>query len=339
MKIDKHPYNILIIEDNLGDYVLIEDYLLEHIHAPNLVHAKKFQEAQNLLLAEGRKFDVILMDLSLPDINKDTLLEEIKIFSYNTPIIILTGNSDLDFAIKSLSKGVSDYLVKDTINPLVLYKSIVYTLERFRFYTSLKASQQRYMDIFHLSPAPMWVYDVNSLAFLDVNAAAVRHYGYSEAEFLSMTIKEIRPPEDIPILMESINHEKHKARYFQQGSYRHQKKNGDIIDVEITSNAIQFNGIPAEIILSTDITEKLMHIKAIEKQNQNLKDIAWTQSHVVRAPVSRLLGMIDLIKEDLPSEEEKEILLEHIYSSALEIDEIIKEIVSKSQSVFNVEKG
>ena len=73
---------------------------------------------------------------------------------------------------------------------------------------------------------------------------------------------------------------------------------------------------------------------AIEIQNDKLRDIAWTQSHIVRAPVARLIGLIDLIKTGDLNDKEKETYLDHVVSSAEEVDVIIKDIVDKSQSVI-----
>ena len=84
-----------------------------------------------------------------------------------------------------------------------------------------------------------------------------------------------------------------------------------------------------------DITEKRRIQNAIEKQNEKLREIAWTQSHVVRAPLSRLMGIIELFNQDLLANDEKIDMLDHIYSSAIELDSIIMEIVSNSQSVIS----
>ena len=99
---------------------------------------------------------------------------------------------------------------------------------------------------------------------------------------------------------------------------------------------------PTENTLSLyirDITEKKLNQVAVEKQNERLREIAWTQSHVVRAPLARMLGLIDLIKEEELCEREKNDLLDHIYSSATELDGIIKNIVHKSQLVIEIDKS
>lgn len=101
---------------------------------------------------------------------------------------------------------------------------------------------------------------------------------------------------------------------------------------------LEVSAYPSENTISLyirDITEKRQIQGAIERQNEKLREIAWTQSHVVRAPLSRMMGIIDLFNENLLEEKEKTHMLDHIYSSAIELDTIIREIVSKSQSVIS----
>lgn len=337
MKIDHNTYRILVVEDNPGDFLLVEDFLSEHLKSPDLTHVTRFKSARSLLDEYPDTFDVILLDLSLPDIDKETLVTEARNIGQTIPVIILTGYADLDFAVKSLAQGVSDYLIKDTISALVLYKSILYAQERHRFIQSLRESEKRYMDLFHLSPTPIWVYELDTLRFMDVNEAAEHHYGYSKDEFLSMTIRDIRPEEEIPKMEKTVKESGEKAIRFFSGVFKHRKKNGEVIDVEITSNPIIFGRKKAEIVQATDITEKLMQMRAIEEQNKRLRDIAWTQSHIVRAPVARLMGLIDLIRNRETDEAERNQYLEYIYESAEEMDEIIRGIVDASQTVIKKE--
>ena len=196
---------------------------------------------------------------------------------------------------------------------------------------ALKESEQRYSDLFHLSPQAMWVYDIATLQFLDVNEAAIKHYGYSYEEFQDMTIREIRPESEIPKLEASIL--KQKEKHYSGSEYLHKKKNGQEIIVEIRGNILSYKGNKAEVVLATDITERYNHIKAIEAQNEKLKKIAWTQSHVVRAPLARIMGLIELLMDD-PSpvdKKEKEQLLKHLLHSATEFDKIIRNIVHTTQ--------
>jgi PAS domain S-box-containing protein len=121
-----------------------------------------------------------------------------------------------------------------------------------------------YQDLFEYNPQPMWVYDLESYRILDVNEAAVRHYGYTKEEFLSLTVKDLRPEQDVPLVTAAVENLKRHERLFTSGVYRHQKKNGEIIQVRIQGNIIYINGRKAELILITDITALI--IAETEKQ-------------------------------------------------------------------------
>lgn len=194
-------------------------------------------------------------------------------------------------------------------------------------------SEQKYSDLFHLSPQPMWVYDLETYRFLDVNEAAIRHYGYTRDEFLSMTVMDIRPPEEIPKLKAVVAESKLYKKLFFRGIFQHRKKNGEIIQVDIQSNIIQFQGRKAEVVLANDITLKRSHVEAIETQNKKLQEIAWMQSHVVRAPLARIMGLVDLIKMGSTSGIDKHQLLRAIYESATELDDVVGEITRKASQV------
>jgi PAS domain S-box-containing protein len=329
---DNKHYEIVVVEDNLGDYTLIEDYLEEQFLSYNISWAKNFNEAKLIVNNSNIKYDLVLLDLSLPDKSGEELINEIALLYHGIPIIVLTGYSDINFGIKSLSLGVSDYLIKDELDANILYKSIVYNIERRKIALQLETSEKRYSDLFHLSPQPMWVYDIETLRFLDVNLAAEKHYGYSLQEFLGMTIKDIRPSEDTPILIRDLESINKKVGILPSGFVRHQKKNGEIIYVEIQSNTIPFQNTVGRLILANDVTERNAYVEAIEKQNEKLKEIAWVQSHVVRAPLSRIMGLIDLIKNYGIDDIENEELLNYLLVSAEELDNVIKDISKKAET-------
>ena len=128
----RNTFRILVVEDNPGDYALVEDYLTEKISVAEIVRAQSFDEACVLLSNPAGIYDVIILDLSLPDKSGRELVTEMLNVSLDCPMIILTGFADIQFSIESIGLGVSDYLLKDDLNPTVLYKSIVYCMERRR---------------------------------------------------------------------------------------------------------------------------------------------------------------------------------------------------------------
>ena len=337
MKKNKDLYKILVIEDNLGDFILVKDFLEETILAPEIDQASDFKEALLKLKKDSHLFQAVFLDLSLPDKSGEDLIKEIILLAKEIPVIVLTGYTDTSFAIKSLALGASDYLLKDELTATTLFKSLTYNIERNKNLLKLKESELRYSDLFQLSPQPMWVYDVDTLHFLDVNKAAISHYGYSQEEFLSMTIIDLLTKKDVPMPTNS-NESNSSTTDASLGLLKHRIKSGEIINVDVRSNTLAYNGRKANIVLVNDVTEKLKHTQIIENQNLGLKEIAWTQSHVVRAPLSRMLGLIDLIKSDIIEPEEFEEFLGYLEKSALEIDVIIREIVRKTEKLANDER-
>lgn len=198
-----------------------------------------------------------------------------------------------------------------------------------KYANALKESEEKYRSLFNFSPTPMWLFDVETFEFLNVNDAAIRHYGYSRSEFLNMTIMDIRPQEDTGLIADIVEQNK-KTGDFVWGNYRHIKKNGELIHVEIKSNLIDFDGKMARLVLAADISDQVRYSQAIERQNRQLREIAWSQSHVVRAPLARLMGLVDLLLAENVKKEPNQ-LLPYIRSSADELDNIIREIVRKTE--------
>jgi two-component system cell cycle sensor histidine kinase/response regulator CckA len=129
-------------------------------------------------------------------------------------------------------------------------------VETSRLLQSLAVSEERYRLLFEANPLPMWVYDADTLRFLAVNEAAVRAYGYTRSEFLAMTIAEIRPREDVEALLSDLR-ERGGPGSSVPGTWRHRRKDGTLIDVEITAGRVIFEGRPAALVLAHDVTERL----------------------------------------------------------------------------------
>ncbi len=269
---DKKPYRILVIEDNPGDFTIVETFLTEQILHPIIVQANNFKQAATIITDADTLFDVILLDLSLPDKSGQDLVIEMLGIASLSPIIILTGYADIDFSIKSISLGILDYLLKDDLNATTLYKSIVYAIERKKTISDLKESEKRYSDLFHLSPQPMWVVDPETYRFAQVNKATIELYGYSEEEFLNMTLMDIEQKEDIPDAKELIKKENPKGGILKK-TIRHHKKSGEVIEVEIYSTPILINDRNFRSVIAIDVTEKNLAehniIKAIIKTQED----------------------------------------------------------------------
>lgn len=118
----------------------------------------------------------------------------------------------------------------------------------------LEKSEEQYKLLFESNPIPMWVFDRKTLRFLAVNQAAIRQYGYTEQEFLAATIADIRPSEDVPALLADVK--KREEGLQEPGMWRHRKKNGSLIDVEIVVHSIKYHGMEAMLVAANDVTER-----------------------------------------------------------------------------------
>jgi PAS domain S-box-containing protein len=136
-----------------------------------------------------------------------------------------------------------------------LSESVTRTLrENEQHLAAIRASEQRYRLLFESNPIPAWVCDRQTLNFLAVNEAAVRNYGYSREEFMRMTLRDIHPVKSIPTLFECVAAESPAPT--PPIAWRHRRKNGPLISVEISIYSFDFEGKAASLILANDITER-----------------------------------------------------------------------------------
>ena len=209
-------------------------------------------------------------------------------------------------------------------------------------------SEGQYQLLFERNPLPMWVYDPATLRFLTVNEAAIRHYGYSRREFLGMTIKDIRPAEDVPALLADVK--ANRSTPTVTSVWRHRKKDGTLIDVEITSHEFQFGEHKTKLVLAKDITEQL-HAEAqvcqlneeleervsertaeLTAANKELEAFSYSVSHDLRAPLRGIIGYSQLILEDyaVRLDTEGQRLLGVIAAEALRMSQLIDDLLTFS---------
>jgi PAS domain S-box-containing protein len=152
--------------------------------------------------------------------------------------------------------------------------------ERKENAAALEASERRYSDLFHLSPLPMWVYDLKTYQFLDVNEAATRLYGYSREEFCAMTIKDIRPAEDWENFLKQLGTEVTQGRY-HSGIARHIKKSGEMMFVSVNGNSITYGVKEARLVVAIDKTDTLRAEGALKKSEQRFKHLIQEGSDLI----------------------------------------------------------
>ncbi len=196
----------------------------------------------------------------------------------------------------------------------------------------LLASEDRYRQLFDANPHPMWVFDRETLRFLAVNDAAVGRYGYTRDEFLGMRILDIRPPEDASAVMEEVRGGALGVR--ATGEWRHRRKDGSILDVEVTGHTMTFAGRPATLILASDVTERrvleqqLQQAQKMEAVGQLTGGIAHDLNNVLTA----VLANLGFVAMELPPEaEESRADLEEARQAALRGADMIRKLLAFSR--------
>jgi len=139
--------------------------------------------------------------------------------------------------------------------------------DRKRAETAMRESELRYRNLFENNPMPMFVIDLESLRFLAVNMAATRHYGYSAREFSGFTLSTLTQGTNSVDVDRAFRSEE---RTFEAGEWRHVRKDGEIIDVQLTAHTLMFGGKTAKIVLANDITERNRAQRALEEMNKKL---------------------------------------------------------------------
>lgn len=201
MSAKTEPLHILLIEDSTSDFILAESYLSSKFENVKAVHAKTAYEAVSKLKKAGKKaFDAILLDLSLPDNEGEKLIKLIKVEAPYTPIVILTSYSSIDFSIKSLSMGISDYLLKDEITPALLQKSILYAIQRYHSAAKLKQSRDTYSSLLNNIKETVYRTDINdNFNILFISSHVEELTGYPPKYFTNKSHKtffDLMHPDD-----------------------------------------------------------------------------------------------------------------------------------------------
>lgn len=194
--------------------------------------------------------------------------------------------------------------------PLLYRVALVDVSDIRRAEQTLKNNESRYRLLFELNPCPMYIFDENSLDFLDVNAAALQLYGYSREAFLSMTVKDIRPPDDVPEVMAAIRAQRRLLRGgtasrqrselrpgtgvpLSAGEWCHLKRDGPVFDAAVTVNSIPYAGRNARLVMVNDISGRKQAESSVQHRLACEQLLAELSSRLVNVSTPKLDAAVD----------------------------------------------
>ncbi len=358
--------NIFIVDDQIQNIILLE----------NILHFSGFQNIWSTtnpkeLFAEleNSNPDILLLDLMMPELSGFEILSQLKNGDYAKtfmPVLVLTADTNPRSKEEALKLGASDFLTKPfdisevtlRIKNLLFSKYLMNQLnhqndlleERVKLRTEqlkkakeeAEKNEKKYRLLFdaNLDDINLFYLDESGPSkFFDANSASQTLLGYTKEEMVNLSLSDIDAR-----LKEKGYFEKNVLSLLEKGSHEYQtivrKKSGELRNMEVKANLFSLDGKLAVMNIYRDITDRIFFVDALIKQNEALKEIAWIQSHVVRAPLARMMGLIQLLSDSeltFDNDEVKE-LLPVILESAKEVDKIIIEISEKSaktQKIFN----
>ncbi|HTD41012.1 MAG TPA: PAS domain S-box protein [Mucilaginibacter sp.] len=182
------------------------------------------------------------------------------------------------------------------------------------------SSEEQYRNLFERNPNPMWIFRTDNFRFVKVNKAAIKLYGYSEHEFLSMSVMDIRPEKEAERFINTVR--SISPGLSDQGVWKHKTKKGEIIYAAISTSDLNFDGNQCRLVMATNISDAVMKEERIKSQNAALHEIAWLNSHEVRKSLCSVISLIELMK-DSQNELERRQYITMLEQCTGELDEVL----------------
>lgn len=205
----------------------------------------------------------------------DMIVPEDRVNSKKTILSIIRGEQYTNFENRFLHKD-------GRVVPIIWsfywdpQDSIIYGVardatEQKKHEAAILKSEEKYRLLFNASPLPKWIYRLSDFRILDVNQAAINVYGYTREEFLRLTIKDLRPPGEVPKMIMAHDNIRPDQNNISFGVFTHQTKAGMLIQMEVYGNQIEYNGEACIVVSCTDVTARDNYLRQLEDSERKLK--------------------------------------------------------------------
>ncbi len=251
---DRILVKVLLVEDNPADVLLFKESLnddpLTEFHVTDV---ESLRQGLDQLAAGG--YDVVLLDLGLPDSQGLETFEAAHAEFPDVPMIVLSGASDEWLALQAVQSGAQDYLVKGEASWHFGARSIRYAIERHQSQLAMRASEARFSTVFHFGPTATAITRISDNCLLEVNEAWTQCTGYSSGQAIGRRADELNTwvdPAQRKAMLETLRRDG-VVRGFE---FRLRRKCGELADLLISAELIELSGEPCMLSMALDITER-----------------------------------------------------------------------------------
>lgn len=197
----------------------------------------------------------------------------------------------------------------------IIFTTLNHSAKRFEH------SLKEYHNLFRHNPVPMFIYEKSSGRFVAVNEACCKQYGYTHTQMKTLTVDSIR-----------LQHTTQSGDYKglqDAGMQKHRKSDGTEFWIHKFARDIEFDTRTTRLVLAIDVNEEVIAKHRLMRQNERLAELAWFESHELRAPIARMLGLLSLYDHDNQNEENKQII-QHLKTSGEELDRMVRQLSGKT---------
>jgi PAS domain S-box-containing protein len=317
----KEKYRILLVEDDPGDAELVREYLSDEKKF-HIVHTDKLSMALEHLHQET--FDIIILDLGLPDSVGLETVNRMKKESLGIPIVVLTGNDDEEIGLNAVKAGAQDFVIKGICAERMLKRIICYAVERHQNESKLHESEAQFRALSEFSPYAILIYHEKKWVYANKTAEKITEY--SAEEILQMDVLDFVHPDDLEKVRENMV-KRAAGEYIPPYEFYLKSKSGTKKRCFLTGTRVKFKGKMSSLVTVVDITEQ-HHLKETVERDDKLRSLgvlAAGIAHDFNNLLNGIFGNIELAQASLSSGKDALKFLER----ALSVFDRTKELTQK----------